>query len=110
MPPLSTQPYLPQSPQIDTPEASNMPLPHLRVDASTSAHLASEVNLPGVRLMGADDVIFGVYQNWVHQNPGIHLDGVLDEDGKWQAICKDLFFCPPNATTYHLSGSREVFS
>ena len=42
-------------------------------------------NLPDVHLLGAYDMLFGVYQDWVHQNPGNHLDGGITEDGKWQA-------------------------
>ena len=36
--------------------------------------------------MAADDTISIVYQDWVHQNPGTHLDGGIEEDGKWQKI------------------------
>ena len=28
---------------------------------------------------------FGVYQHWVHQNTGNHIDAIITEDGKWQA-------------------------
>ena len=35
--------------------------------------------------MNSSDEMFGVYQGWVHQNTGIHLDVRIDEDGKWQA-------------------------
>ena len=57
-----------------------------RVDVNAVARLMSEIDLPGVRLTAADDVLFQIYKYWVHQNPGTHLDGGIDEDGKWQAI------------------------
>ena len=30
-------------------------------------------------------MLYGVYQDWVQQNPGDHLDIVISEDIKWQA-------------------------
>ena len=68
-------------------------MPRLHVDTSATAHLVSEGDLPGVRLTAADDALFGVYQDWLHQNTGIHTDGVIDEDGKWKAIWN--VFCFP---------------
>ena len=47
---------------------------------------------PDVRLLGTDSMIYGVYQDWVHQNPGEHLDGGISEDSKWKARWKRLFF------------------
>ena len=44
--------------------------------------------------MAADDKLFRVYQYWVHQNPGTHLDDGIEEDGKWQHICKKLISLP----------------
>ena len=44
--------------------------------------------------MDASDALFGVYQDWVHQNPGTHLYGGIREDGKWQAIWKKLVCLP----------------
>ena len=29
-------------------------------------------------------MLYGVYQDLVHQNPGDHLDGGIDKDSKWQ--------------------------
>ena len=45
-------------------------------------------DLPDVRLLGANCMLFGVYQDWVHQNPEDNLDGGIKEDGKWQARWK----------------------
>ena len=36
-----------------------------------------------------------VYGDWVHGNPGMHLDGVFAEDGLWQGWWRDLAFMPP---------------
>ena len=82
----STQPSLPHSPLIDGSVASEPPpLPlRPRVDAVDAAHLLSTANHPEVCLKAADDALFSVYQDWVHQNTGTHLDDVINEDGKWQ--------------------------
>ena len=37
-------------------------------------------------------MLCGVYQDWVHQNPGDHLDGGLSEYSKWQAKWEKLIF------------------
>ena len=50
-----------------------MPRPY--EDASDTARLVSESNLPGYCLTATDDMLFGVYQDWVHQNPSTHLNG-----------------------------------
>ena len=47
-----------------------------------TACLASEGNIPGFSLTAAADALFGVYQDWVHQNPDKHLDGVINGDDK----------------------------
>ena len=39
-------------------------------------------------------MIYGVYQDWVHQNPGDHLDARIAEDIKWQARWKTLVCMP----------------
>ena len=38
----------------------------------------------------SDNALYGVYQDWVHQNPGNNLDGRINDDGKWKARCKKL--------------------
>ena len=85
-----------------------MTLPRLCIEVSAAALLVSEGDLPGVRLMAANDALFGVYQDWVHQIPGIHLDGGINEGGKWQARWKNLFVSPPNATGYLLVRSIKI--
>ena len=40
--------------------------------------------------MATNDMIFGVYQDWVHQNPGTLLYGGIEEDDNWQNIWKKL--------------------
>ena len=36
-----------------------------------------------------------VYGDWVHGNPGTHLDGGVKEDGLWQGWWRDLAVMPP---------------
>ena len=36
-----------------------------------------------------------VYGDWVHGNPGTHLDGGISEDGRWQKWWRDLAVMPP---------------
>ena len=47
-------------------------------------------------------MLFGVYQDLVHQNPGDYLNGGITEDGKWQDRWKNLSVCQPNATMYRI--------
>ena len=61
-------------------------------------------NLLGESLMSAYDKIFGVYQDWVHHNPGTHVDGGIEEDGKWQEMWNKLVFMP--IQHYDVSSSR----
>ena len=35
-----------------------------------------------------------VYRDWVHTNPGTHLDGGIGNDAAWQAWWRDLTFLP----------------
>ena len=51
-----------------------------RIDTGDTARLVSMVDHPEVHLKTADDALFGVYQDWVHQNIVNHLDGVIKED------------------------------
>ena len=39
-------------------------------------------------------MLYGVYQDLVHQNSGDHLDGVIAEDSKWQDRWKKLVCMP----------------
>ena len=82
--PVNTQPFPPHSPPEDTSVASAAPLLHPRVEAGDAAIQSLERDLPDVRLLGTDYMLYGVYQDWVHQNPGDHLDGGISEESKWQ--------------------------
>ena len=75
------------SPLVDAPDALDSPPLGVQEDVSDAACLASMGNLPGESLIAANDNIFGVFQDWVHQNPRIHLDGRIEEDGRWQERC-----------------------
>ena len=63
-------------------------------------------DLPRESLTDAYDNIFSVYHYWVHQNPGTHLYGRIEEDSKWQVWWKNWLVCPPNAMKYRLVGSE----
>ena len=46
---------------------------------------------PKVRLKSYKDALFGVYQDWVHQNPGNHIGDGINEDGEWKDRVIKLF-------------------
>ena len=79
---LLTQPSSPHPPQINAPEDPESSLPRPHIIASTTYHIAIKGVFPGVCLMAAANTLFGVYQDWVQQNTGIHLDGGINEDDK----------------------------
>ena len=62
---------------------------------SDTACLASVGDLPNERFMETDDNILGVYYYWVHQNPGMHLDGGIKDDSKWQEKWKNGYYYHP---------------
>ena len=71
--------------------------------------LARVGDLPEVLPQGADDMLFGVYQDWVHQNPGNHLDDGITEDGNWQARWENLSVFLPNAMEHCLGKLGKMF-
>ena len=75
MPPINTQISYLHSPLEDLSVASNEPLPCPRVKARDAAIQARAGDLQDVRFLCIDYMLYGVYQDWVHQNPGEHLDG-----------------------------------
>ena len=82
MPPVNTQPSTPHSPLEYASVASAAPPPHPRAKASNTNLQARDGDLPDVCLLGAEYMLYGVYQDWVHQNLGNHLDGGIVEDSK----------------------------
>ena len=46
-------------------------------------------DVPGYTPTPEDLRLWEVYGDWVHQNPGTHLDGGISEDGRWQAWWHD---------------------
>ena len=70
--------------------ASAAPLTRPRVEASNTSLQGQEGDLPDFCLLGADYMLYGVYQDWVHQNTGYHLDGGISEDSKWKVQLKKL--------------------
>ena len=92
--PLLTQPTSKYPPLVDAPDAPDSPPTLTREYASNITHLASKSNLPGDRLTAADDILFEIYQDWVHQNPGTYLDGGIEEDGEWKKRWEKILFLP----------------
>ena len=82
MQPIITEPPSQSPPPVDTLYTPYSPLPGPREDAIDDACLSIKSNLPGDHPIAADDMLFNIYQDWVHQNPGTHLNGGIEEDGK----------------------------
>ena len=76
---------LPHSPLTETSAAPSKPPPLPCIESKDAIVLERAGDLTDFRLLGDNDMIFGVYQDWVHQNPGNQLDGRITKDGKWQA-------------------------
>ena len=63
---------------------------------TNAACLVSKIYLSKYRLTASDDMIFSIYQGWVHQNPGTQMDGSIEKDCIWQKdMEKDNFFVHP---------------
>ena len=58
---------------------------HPCIEAGNAALQPLEGYLPDVRLLGTNYMLYGFYQDWVHQNPGDHSDGGIAEDSKWKS-------------------------
>ena len=99
-PPVNTQPSLSHSTPEYTSVASSAPLPRPHDESGNAALQSQGVELPDVGLLVANYMIYGFYQDWVHQNPGDHLDEGIAEDSKWQVRWKNLFVCQPSAMTH----------
>ena len=48
------------------------------------------VDEPGYTLTSEHLCLWEVYGDWVHGNPGTHIDGGITDDGKWQGSWRDL--------------------
>ena len=102
MPPLINQSPSQYLTLIESPDSPDSPPPGVHKEVSVAACLASVVDLPSKSLTDADAKILGVYQDWVHQNPGMHMDGGIEDDSKLQERSKNWLLCPLNALTYRL--------
>ena len=60
------------------------PTPRPCIQDGYATCLVSMADLHEVQRKVSDNALYGVYQDWVHQNPGNNLDGGIKEDGKWQ--------------------------
>ena len=108
-PTVNTQPYPPHSPLEDVLVTSATPLPRPRVKAGNADLQGREGDLPDARLLGSDYMLYGVYHNWAHQNPGDQLDGGILEDSNWQARWEKLV-CMPTQRYGAPSGKvRKIF-
>ena len=108
--PIGTQPYLLNSPLTGAVGAPDEPPLCPCVEAGDATHLARVAELPDVRLKGADGMIFGVYQDWVYQNTGNHLDGGITENSQWKAMWEKLSIFQPNATMQRMVKLVEILS
>ena len=108
MPRVLTIPPSQSSSFLDTLETLDSPPPCLHDETSSTTCLVSEGNIPRDLLAAANYKLFGDYQDYVHQNPGTHMYGSIEENGKWQERCKRLSFCPPNDMVYFRPGWEEV--
>ena len=51
-------------------------------------------DVPGYVPTQEDLRLWEVYGDWVHRNPGTHLDGSVADNLAWQAWWRDLAFMP----------------
>ena len=91
-PPYVIQPSLPNSPLKDASVATDEPPPRPCVEDSNATRLSIMEDLPEVLFKGDYDDLYGVYHNWVHQDPRNNLDGGTKEDGKWKYRWKIICF------------------
>ena len=85
MPPVSTYPSLSYSSLKDTLVTLAKPTPRHRVEAGDATLQARAGDLPDVRLLGANHMLYGVLQDWVNQNLGENFYGGVVEDSELQA-------------------------
>ena len=82
---VNTQSPLLHSPPRDNSFASAEFPPRPCIKESEAAFKVREEDLLDVGLLCANYILYGVYQDWVHQSLGYHLDGEITENSKWQA-------------------------
>ena len=70
-----THPYLLHSPLTDALVTTEKPPPLPHIKGSGATRLVSRSYIPEACPKGAVDALYGVYQDWVNQNTGNHLDG-----------------------------------
>ena len=91
---VNTYPSPLHSPLEYTLVASVAPPPCPHVEVGNAVLQSREGDLPDVCLLGANYMLYGVYQDWGHQNLGEHLDGGIAESSKWHARWKKLVCMP----------------
>ena len=60
----------------------------------TTEGKGTEGDEPGYNPTSEDQRLRGVYGDWVHANPGTHLDGGISHDAAWQVWWRDLAVMP----------------
>ena len=75
LPLLGTQPSSLHSPLTDALVTTEKPPPLPHIKGSGATRLVSRSYIPEACPKGAVDALYGVYQDWVNQNTGNHLDG-----------------------------------
>ena len=81
-PPVTTQTSSTHSPLEDTFVAPAKPPSHPHVEYGDADLQGCAGDLPDVHILGYENILFGIYQYWVHKNQGYHLDGIIREEGK----------------------------
>ena len=109
-PKVNTRPSPSHSPLEDASVASAAPPTLPRVEAGNTALQLQERDLPDIRLLRSDYMLYGVYQDWVHQFTGEHLDVGIAEDSKWQVRWEKLVCMPTQQydTPFGKVGKRFV--
>ena len=74
MPTFNSYPSPSHSSPEDTLVAYATPTQRPSIEVGNAALQAQEGDLLDVRLLGANYMIYVIYQDWVHQNPRDHLD------------------------------------
>ena len=108
--PLGTQSSLPHSSLEYTLVSPDNPPSCPRVKSRDAALQARVGDILYVFLLVVDYILFGVYQDWVHQNLGNYLDGRIKEDGKWKAKWQKTVCMPTHCYNLPYGNLGEDFS
>ena len=68
---------------IDASTAMDKPPTPPPIEDVNASQLACMSDHPKVDPKASDDALFGIYEYWVHQNTGNHMNDGIKEEGKW---------------------------